>query len=119
VTTVRTPIGPAVDAIQRVPVALWLADGDDPQGFPNYPLYVDDTSRPVGMDPATGLADGVPTQCLWDGAFGNDTALLLGAIGADPSRIPADTSALDRAALLALYAVEIAAAKAVQAQVHP
>lgn len=111
-TTIRTPLGLAVDAIQRVPVALWLGDGDDPQGFPNYPIYTDDADV---AQPTMATA----TRCLWDGAFGNDTALLLGAIGADPSRIPADTSALDRPALLALYAVEIAAAKAAQAQVHP
>lgn len=106
-TTIQTTLGAAVDAIQRVPVSAWLADTDDPQGFPNYPLFVDDSKIPQ-QTMATA------TACLWDAAFGRDTALLLAAIGADPSRIPVDTSDLDRAALLALYGAEVAAAKAAQ-----
>lgn len=118
-TTVRTPLGSAVDAIQRVPVALWLGPGDDPQGFPNFPVYADDSGRVIALDPTTNHADAPASTCIWDGAFGGDTARLIAAIGNDPTRIPADASALDRAALLGLYATEIASAKAAQAQVRP
>ena len=93
--TVRTPIGPAVDAIQRVPVECWLGINDPPNGFPNYPVWYD-TDGPVDtLDAAT--------HALWDGNFGGLTARLLAAIGVDPARIPTDTSALDRAALIDLY----------------
>ena len=94
---VITPIA-AVDAIQRVPVLCWLGPWDDRNGFPNYPVWCDADGAPVDtLDAAT--------RALWDGAFGPVTVQLLAAIGADPAKIPADTSALDRAALLELYAL--------------
>ena len=117
-TTVRTPIGSAVDAIQRVPATLWLDPSDDPNGFPNYPVYADASGRLISLDPVAGTASGEPATCVWDGAFGRDTALLLAAIGTNPERMPADASKLDRAALFSLYAAEIAEAKAALAQVH-
>lgn len=95
-TTVRTQLGQAVDAIQRVPVACWLRINDDPNGFPNYPLIVDDNNVE-----AQSLA--TATGCIWDGSFSAATAALLNAIGADPTRIPADTTNLTRTALFALY----------------
>jgi len=96
VTTVRTPIGVAVDAIPRVPVACWLGAGDDPNGFPNYPVLTDAN----GVEQQT-LA--TATHATWDGAFGAITAALLEAISVDPTKVPADTTGLDRAGLLALY----------------
>lgn len=94
-TTIRTPIGPAVDAIQRVPTECWLGINDPPNGFPNYPVWHNDDGPVDTLDDAT--------HALWDGQFGGLTARLLAAIGADPTRVPADTSTLDRAALIALY----------------
>jgi hypothetical protein len=95
VTTIITPIA-AVDAIQRVPVDCWVGPSDHPAGFPNYPVWPDAAGQPVDtLDQAT--------HALWDGQFGGLTARLLAAIGADPARVPADTSTLDRAALIALY----------------
>ncbi len=95
-TTIRTPIGPAVDAIQRVPTECWLGINDPPNGFPNYPVWSDAAGTPVDtLDDAT--------HALWDGQFGGLTARLLAAIGTDPTKVPADTSTLDRAALIALY----------------
>ena len=95
--TIRTPIT-AVDAIQRIPVHCWLGPWDNRNGFPNYPIWCDNTGAPVDtLDAATHV--------LWDGAFGAATAQLLDAIGADPAKVPADTSTLDRAALLQLYAI--------------
>lgn len=94
-TTVRTPIA-AVDAIQRVPVTCWRGPFDHPAGFPNYPVWCDSDGAPVDtLDAAT--------HALWDGAFGPVTVELLAAIGTDPAKVPADTSTLDRAALLGLY----------------
>lgn len=94
-TTVRTPIA-SVDAIQRIPIACWLGPYDPPAGFPNYPVWTDSNGNPVDtLDAAT--------HALWDGTFGAVTAALLEAIGTDPAKVPADTSALDRAALLELY----------------
>ena len=93
--TIRTPIT-AAGAIQRIPVACWLGPFDDPQGFPNYPVLTD-------ANGATQDAIAAATHATWDGAFSATTAALLAAIGADPSRVPTDASALDRAALLALY----------------
>jgi len=90
-----TPIG-AVDAIQRVPVDCWVGPSDHPAGFPNYPVWSDAAGQPVATIDAA-------THALWDGQFGGLTARLLAAIGADPARVPADTSTLDRAALIALY----------------
>ena len=94
-TTIITPIA-AVDAIQRVPVGCWIGPFDNGGAcFPNYPVWHNDDG-PVGtLDDAT--------HALWDGQFGGLTARLLAAIGADPARVPADTSTLDRAALIALY----------------
>lgn len=94
-TTIITPIA-AVDAIQRVPVSCWVGPFDHPAGFPNYPVWSGDAGTPVDtLDDAT--------RALWDGQFGGLTARLLAAIGTDPARVPADTSTLDRAALIALY----------------
>ena len=94
-TTVRTPIA-AVDAIQRVPVACWLGPYDPPAGFPNYPVWTDTNGAPADtLDAAT--------HALWDGTFGPVTTQLLEAIGNDHAKMPADTSTLDRAALLELY----------------
>ena len=96
-STIITPVG-AVDAIQRVPVLCWIGPFDDRNGFPNYPIWCDNAGQPVdALDAATHV--------LWDGAFGATTAQLLDAIGADPAKVPADTSTLDRAALLQLYAI--------------
>lgn len=95
-TTVRTPLGAAVDAIQRIPVDCWLGPFDDPNGFPNYPLLTDAS----GIEQAT---IGTATHATWDGSFGATTAALLNAIGVDPTRVPVDTTGLDRIALLALY----------------
>lgn len=92
---VITPIA-AVDAIQRIPVTCWLGPWDDRNGFPNYPVWCDGNGAPVDtLDAAT--------HALWDGAFGAVTVQLLAAIGTDPAKVPADTSALDRAALLEAY----------------
>jgi hypothetical protein len=97
VSTIITPVA-AVDAIQRVPVACWLGPFDNRNGFPNFPVWCDLNGAPVDtLDAAT--------HALWDGAFGATTAQLLDAIGADPAKVPADTSTLDRAALLELYAI--------------
>jgi len=94
-TTITTSIA-AVDAIQRIPLECWRGPYDDPNGYPNYPVWVDTAGAPVDtLDDAT--------HALWDGAFGALTARLIAAIGADPTRIPADTTTLDRAALLELY----------------
>ena len=94
-TTVTTPIA-AVDAIQRIPVTCWRGPFDHPAGFPNYPVWCDPAGTPVDtLDAAT--------HALWDGAFGAVTVQLLAAIGTDPAKVPADTSALDRAALLELH----------------
>ena len=95
--TVVTPAA-AVDAIQRVPVLCWIGPWDDRNGFPNYPVWCDPTGNPVDTFDAA-------THVLWDGAFGAATVQLLAAIGTDPAKVPADTSALDRAALLELYAL--------------
>ncbi len=91
-----TPIG-AVDAIQRVPVSCWIGPFDNGGAcFPNYPVWSDAAGQPVDtLDQAT--------HALWDGQFGGLTARLLAAIGTNPARVPADTSTLDRAALIALY----------------
>lgn len=95
-TTVHTPIGPAVDAIQRIPVDCWLGVGDDPQGFPNYPVYVDADNKPVNK-----LQDAV--YCLWDGSFGGVTAKLLRLIGEVPDLVPAPGVEITRVNLLNLY----------------
>lgn len=97
-TTIITPIA-AVDAIQRVPVSCWLGINDPPNGFPNYPVWSDAAGTPIDtLDDAT--------HALWDGAFGAVTAQLIAAIGTDPTKVPADASALDREALLGLYELE-------------
>ena len=96
-STIVTPVG-AADAIQRVPVLCWLGPFDNRNGFPNYPIWCDSAGAPVDSLNAA-------THALWDGAFGAATAQLLDAIGTDPTKIPADTSTLDRAALLDLYAI--------------
>lgn len=95
-TTIRTPLGAAVDAIQRIPVDCWLGPFDDPNGYPNYPLLTDAN----GVEQQTIAT---ATHATWDGAFGSTTAALINAIGVDPARVPADTTGLDRIALLALY----------------
>lgn len=95
--TIRTPIT-AVDAIQRIPVPCWIGPFDNRNGFPNYPIWCDSAGAPVDSLNAA-------THVLWDGAFGGNTAALLEAIGTDPTKVPADTSTLDRAALLELYAI--------------
>ena len=95
-TTIITPIG-AVDAIQRVPVECWIGPWDNGgNGFPNYPIWCNADGQAVEL-----LDDA--THAKWDGAFGTITAQLIDAIGQDPSLVPADTSQLDRAALLELY----------------
>ncbi len=97
-TTIITPIG-AVDAIQRVPVDCWVGPSDHPAGFPNYPVWSAADGQPVAtLDAAT--------HALWDGAFGAVTAQLIAAIGTDPTKVPADASALDREMLLGLYELE-------------
>ena len=95
-STIITPIA-AVDAIQRVPVHCWIGPFDSGgNGFPNYPVWCDAQGTPVDtLDAATHV--------MWDGAFGAVTAQLIAAIGSNPALVPADTSTLDRAALLALY----------------
>ena len=35
----------AADAIRRIPFSCWLGAGDDPNGFPNYPVHVDATAE--------------------------------------------------------------------------
>ena len=94
-TIIITPIA-AVDAIQRVPVSCWLGINDPPNGFPNYPVWSDAAGTPIDtLDDAA--------HAMWDGQFSGLTARLLAAIGRDPSKVPADASTLDRAALIALY----------------
>lgn len=95
-TTIRTPVGAAVDAIQRVPKDEWLGVGDDPQGFPNYPIYVD-----AGNKAVTKLQDAV--YCLWEGSFGGVTAKLLRLIGETPELVPAPGVEITRINLLNLY----------------
>ncbi len=94
-----TPIG-AVDAIQRVPVSCWIGPFDNGGAcFPNYPIWSAADGQPVAtLDAAT--------HALWDGAFGAVTAQLIAAIGTDPTKVPADASALDREMLLGLYELE-------------
>jgi len=94
--TIITPIA-AVDAIQRVPVECWIGPFDNGgSGFPNYPIWCDGNGVPVDtLDKAT--------RAKWDGAFGTITAQLIDAIGQDPTKVPADVSQLDRAALLEAY----------------
>lgn len=94
-TTVIVPVGPAVDAIQRVPVACWVGPFDSPAGFPNYPVWYD------AGGPVDSLA--AATLIVWDGPFGGVTARLLEAIAADPARVPADATSLTREALIGLY----------------
>lgn len=94
-TTVSVPVGPAVDAIQRVPAACWVGPSDHPAGFPNYPVWHND-SGPVDSLAAASLV-------VWDGAFGGVTARLISAIADDPTRVPADAATLTRDALIALY----------------
>jgi len=96
VTTVRTPVGAAVDAIQRVPKNEWLGPFDGPQGFPNYPVYVDANNKQVEK-----LKDAV--YCLWDGTFGRVTAKLLRLIGEEPSLVPAPGVEITRTNLLNFY----------------
>lgn len=93
---VSTPVGAAVDAIQRIPVRCWLGPDDDPNGYPNYGNYTDAQGAVVGALAAA-------THMRWDGRFGGETVRLLEAISADPTLVPADASGLDRAALIALY----------------
>lgn len=94
-TTVTVPVGPAVDAIQRVPVDCWIGPFDSPSGFPNYPVW-HGANGPVGS-----LNDA--THVLWDGPFGGVTARLLESIAVDPTRVPADATSLTREALIGLY----------------
>jgi len=91
-----TPIA-AVDAIQRVPVGCWIGPFDNGGAcFPNYPVWSDAAGQPVDtLDQAT--------HAMWDGPFGTVTAQLIAAIGTDPTKVPADTSALYRDTLLGLY----------------
>lgn len=93
-TTIRVPIGPAADAVQRVAVPLFFGDG-----HPNYPVWQSSTNG-EWLEADIGQA----THAAWDdhrlSAF---DAALCGAIAAAPERIPSDTSALDRAGLEALY----------------
>lgn len=98
-STIITPIG-AVDAIQRVPVHCWIGPFDNSGAcFPNYPVWCDNAGTPVDMlDNAT--------HALWDGAFGAVTAELIAAIGQDPTKVPADVTGLERAALLDLFKLE-------------
>lgn len=93
-TTIRVPIGPAVDAVQRVAMPLFFG-----AGHPNYPVWQSSTNgewAEVDIDTATHAA--------WDDhrLTAADVALC-DAIAAAPDRIPADASGLDRAGLDALY----------------
>ena len=101
---VQTSLGSA-DTIRRVPFHCWLGVGDDPNGYPNFPVPVDDSGAPAA-DLATA------TKVAWDGDFGLVTGLLLQVIDADPSRVPADTTDLDRETLVDLYRIDLNAAAA-------
>ena len=93
-TTIRVPIGPAVDAVQRVSL-IALGDGVEC----NYPAWQIDqagTWVTVEFDAATHAA--------WDDHRLTEVDVALAAaIAAAPERIPLDTTELDRAAVLALY----------------
>lgn len=93
-TTIRVPIGPAVDAVQRVSLVA-LGEGVEC----NYPAWqVQQAGQWVGAE-----LD-VATHAAWDDhRFSAMDVALAAAIAAAPERIPLDTTALDRAAVLALY----------------
>jgi hypothetical protein len=94
VTTIRVPIGPAVDAVQRVSL-IALGEGVE-CNYPVWQIQQGETWSTVELDAATHAA--------WDDhRFSAMDVALANAIAAAPDRVPLDTTALDRAAVLALY----------------
>lgn len=102
-TTILSPID-SVDEIQQVALIAFPDPAGHPAGFPNFPVWCNADREPAEFVDAT--------HAMWDGQFTATSRRLLQAISDDPSKIPADVTGLDRDAVLALYADEIAALEA-------
>lgn len=107
---VSTPID-AVHKVQRVARIAFPDPAGPPAGFPNSPVWANDDLEPVDFFEAT--------MAMWDGDFTATSARLIRAIGENPSKIPSNVSSLDRDAVLALYADELAALEAAEQEPTP
>lgn len=90
----------STDAIKRVPIRCWLGPFDDPNGYPNFPRFMNAQGE---VQETWETA----THCGWDGRFGAETVRLIQAISLDPSKVPEDVTELTREALIALYGLEV------------
>lgn len=105
-TLIITPID-SVDEIQQVALIAFPDPAGHPAGFPNFPVWCTADGAPAEFVDAT--------HAMWDGNFTATSRRLLQAIGADPTKIPGDVTGLDRDAVLALYADDLAALEAAEA----